>query len=588
MKKKTSLGIGDSMRSLTNLQEKVSRSNDFGTRLRSFLRAGGAPAAVCLILLLCLALSALALHASRSSAIIGQAHQRGHTLLQRSGRGGDRATQARVGSYYRRWQQLKLIAMPHREDLPKLQEHPQEKKSTDDGDASESGSATSGSLFKMKRIRSAADVFLGGSTPSLPSTFSSSSSSSFSPSSQSSSSFSPQSSTPPSSSSSQLPPPAWSLPTPYPISTHWAVITSIFEPSELIHQLADLPGWCTVVVGDLKGPETYKGFEGKCLVYLTPAMQESLPYRSLKYVKWNHFSRKNIGFIFAMHHGASVIYDTDDDNMLKRSELLQEWTSAKGRVPASFVLSRSGAGLINPYPMFLNESLHYVYPRGFPLDSVKDVTTRTEHPRSSNMDDGEKKHECSTVAIVQSLADVDPDVDAISRLAVPNVPFNFSEARAPKALVLDRRAFSPWNAQATLFFKEAFPLLLLPSSVHGRVSDIWRSYFALHVMLDSPDMCMAFSTPWVYQQRNAHTYLADFNSEIPLYQRATELVRHLAEPKRGRLLDLYADMYEYGIIEEEDIRLAEAWEQDLADVAKVVSKRHRLPQQMNALSKELQ
>ena len=155
------------MRSLTNLQEKVSRSNDFGTRLRSFLRAGGAPAAVCLILLLCLALSALALHASRSSAIIGQAHQRGHKLLQRSGRGGDRATQARVGSYYRRWQQLKLIAMPHREDLPKLQEHPQEKKSTDDGDASESGSATSGSLFKMKRIRSAADVFLGGSTPSL-------------------------------------------------------------------------------------------------------------------------------------------------------------------------------------------------------------------------------------------------------------------------------------------------------------------------------------------------------------------------------------------------------------------------------------
>lgn len=359
------------------------------------------------------------------------------------------------------------------------------------------------------------------------------------------------------------------------MNTHWAVITSIFEPSELIHQLADLPGWCTVVVSDLKGPKEYKGFEGKCLVYLTPAMQESLPYRSLKYVKWNHFSRKNIGYIFAMHHGASVIYDTDDDNMLKRPELLQEWTSATGRVPASFVLSRSGAGLINPYPMFLNESLHYVYPRGFPLDSVKDVKTRTEHSRGIVADGhgASKKHECSTVAIVQSLADVDPDVDAISRLAVPNVPFNFTEARPPKALVLDRRAFSPWNAQATLFFKDAFSLLLLPSSVHGRVSDIWRSYFALHVMLDSPDMCMAFSTPWVYQQRNAHTYLADFNSEIPLYQRATELVRHLAEPKRGRLLDLYADMYEYGIIEEEDIRLAEAWEQDLADVADVVSKR---------------
>lgn len=29
---------------------------------------------------------------------------------------------------------------------------------------------------------------------------------------------------------------------------------------------------------------------------------------------------------------------------------------------------------------------------------------------------------------------------------------------------------------------------------------------------------VAFSRPWVDQYRNAHNYLADFNSELPLYQ----------------------------------------------------------------------
>ena len=534
--------IIDASRMPPSTKEGVNRSSGFRKYFRSSV--------IYLILFSCLIMTTFALRARLQ-------HQFMHQL---TAYGGGLARQASATVSYRRQQQKVALNTL----IQEFQKPPQEKKqSADDGESLDGGSATSGRLFTMKRINRTSKVVGSSASPSNHSSTTASSASaliSLSSSTSSSSSHSSASS---------------SAPTPYPINTHWAVITSIFEPSELIHQLVDLPGWCTVVVGDLKGPEMYNGFDGKCLVYLTPAMQESLPYLSLKFIKWNHFSRKNIGYIFAMHHGASVIYDTDDDNMLKRPDLLQAWTGAKGRVPASFMLSGSGTGLINPYPMFLNESLHYVYPRGFPLDSVKDMTTRVEHPRSSNMDGDEEKQECSKVAIVQSLTDVDPDVDAISRLAVPNVPFNFTEAHPPKALILNKLAFSPWNAQATLFFKEAFSLLLLPSSVHGRVSDIWRSYFALHVMLDSPDMCMAFSTPWVYQQRNAHTYLADFNSEIPLYQRATELVRHLAVPKRGRLLDLYADMYEYGIIEEDDVRLAEAWEQDLADVAKVVSKRQR-------------
>jgi STELLO glycosyltransferases len=339
----------------------------------------------------------------------------------------------------------------------------------------------------------------------------------------------------------------------FPKSSRWAVITSIFAPTELIHQLAGLEGWCVVVVGDLKGPREYKGFEDKCVVYLTPAMQKLLPYRTMRYVKWNHFSRKNIGFVFAMHHGAEVIYDTDDDNMLKRPTLLQEWSTSKGFPSNSMTISSSGSGVVNPYPLFLDQSLSHAYPRGFPLDFIKNKSSSIERSYTTGS---------CPIAIVQSLADVDPDVDAISRLAVPHVPFNFS-SEPLKALVLDKAAISPWNAQATLFFREAFPLLLLPSTVHGRVSDIWRSYFASHIMKGGSEMCIAFSTPWVYQQRNAHSYLADFQSEIPLYLRSTELTKYLLKPLHKTLESLYVDMYEHGILDEVDVRLAHAWIHDV-------------------------
>ena len=34
---------------------------------------------------------------------------------------------------------------------------------------------------------------------------------------------------------------------------HWAVLTSIFDPTETVRQLGEMAGWCVVVVGDKNG-----------------------------------------------------------------------------------------------------------------------------------------------------------------------------------------------------------------------------------------------------------------------------------------------------------------------------------------------
>jgi len=133
---------------------------------------------------------------------------------------------------------------------------------------------------------------------------------------------------------------------------------------------------------------------------------------------------------------------------------------------------------------------------------------------------------------------------------------------------LRKGTMMPYNAQATLHAHRALWSLLLPCTVHGRVTDIWRSYFAQRLLWDI-GLRIAFTTPWVTQYRNAHNYLADFNSEIPLYQQAGALVSALLEwqPRArsipGRLEELYILMYEMAILGHNDVLLVQAWISDM-------------------------
>ena len=71
----------------------------------------------------------------------------------------------------------------------------------------------------------------------------------------------------------------------------------------------------------------------------------------------------------------------------------------------------------------------------------------------------------------------------------------------------------PYNAQSTLHAHEGLWSLLLPCSVHGRVSDIWRSYIAQRLFWDV-GLSLAFVGAHVNQFRSPHNYLADFDAEV--------------------------------------------------------------------------
>lgn len=281
--------------------------------------------------------------------------------------------------------------------------------------------------------------------------------------------------------------------------TIWAVVTTISSPTSTIRQLQTLASrnlLCLVVIGDRKTPNNYT--MGANAIYLSPEQQDKLPYRTIRHLPWNHFGRKNVGYLYAIHHRAQQIYDTDDDNELSSGFI-------PTRSQTKFTTIATAHALTNLYPCFgskyaSSNNYEFSWPRGFPLESIKDPRTVTCTAMHST------KLEFESVGVIQSLADNDPDVDAIYRLTRP-LPVHFDDEG--NNIIIAEGSFMPYNAQATIHDLRAMWGLLLPITVHGRVSDIWRSYFTQRIMW-SAGLKLAMARPWVVQKRNAHNYLGDF------------------------------------------------------------------------------
>ena len=316
----------------------------------------------------------------------------------------------------------------------------------------------------------------------------------------------------------------------------WGVVTTIFPMSSSIR--VALSKMCVVVVADLKTPPYNSSSD--CLVFLSVADQKNLPYNIVELLPLNHFGRKNIGYLYAIHHGAERIYDFDDDNEITKFGVLERFLS--DAFMTREMVSITQTAIINPYNFFSSTG---VWARGFPLHLVKQSRNPTYYQSPVP----------ETVCAIQSLADAEPDVDAVWRMVGEPYPLTFGANE--KLLAVPPSSMAPFNAQATMWLRKGFSGLLLPITVHGRVSDIWRSYFLMR------GCTVLFSEAWVTQTRNAHDYLADFQSEQPLYLQSEAIATHLLQTRYTDLTSTYIAMWEHNIIQHEDVKLAMAWSYDM-------------------------
>lgn len=323
------------------------------------------------------------------------------------------------------------------------------------------------------------------------------------------------------------------------------VITSIFQPTESVIAFAAKGGFEAIVVGDRKTPANWHCDK---VQYLSMEEQE-LSRRALsKVLPYNHYCRKMLGYITAAENGADLIVDTDDDNIPK-----DNWTFPSFEGNFEFIPGEKG--FVNIYQLYTTQP---IWPRGLPLHLIS---------TDFNLGDLLETKGCK-VGIWQGLADEDPDVDAIYRLT-SDTPCYFKQ-REP--VVLGKGTISPFNSQNTLFRKELFTLLYLPTYVTFRFTDILRGLVAQPIMW-LYGYHLGFTDATVVQKRNPHDYMKDFISEIPMYQHADKVVDIVSAAISGKnsiednLLNAYRSLLTEKIVCEKEMITLEAWLSDLANAS---------------------
>lgn len=315
----------------------------------------------------------------------------------------------------------------------------------------------------------------------------------------------------------------------------YTVITTINQPTAAVRAHAALAERRLLVVGDRKTPSDWRYAGVEFIPY-----QEHGAYKLGEKLPFDHYCRKMIGYLRAMETGAEIIIDTDDDNPPYTGQAFPPFEG-------EFNATAEDLGFFNAYGYY---SKQRIWPRGFPLRFLaeqKNSEATTERRKAA-------------VRIWQGLADRDPDVDAIFRLLFPG-EYVF-EKKGP--LVLAPGTCCPFNSQNTAFHKDAFPLLYLPAQVSFRFTDILRSYVAQPILW-AAGFALGFTEASVYQERNAHDLLRDFEDEIPVYllsEKALEAVAGAVSAGRAiadNLARAYQALYEMKIVPKSELELLDIW-----------------------------
>jgi hypothetical protein len=316
-------------------------------------------------------------------------------------------------------------------------------------------------------------------------------------------------------------------------------ITTINPPTDAIRNFSAKSGWQTIVAGDRKTPADW---QCRDVIYLSPEAQAERFPSLCERLPIDHYCRKLTAYLYAIQAGAECIFDTDDDNIPKQDWLVLPFDG-------TYDATDGNLGWINVYRSFTEQR---IWPRGFPLQLLSD-------PAAVLAVDATKEA-AARVGIWQSLADGDPDVDAIYRL-IDHRPCYFQK-RAPIALAAG--TMCPFNSQATAFRREMFPLLYLPATVTFRFTDILRGIVAQPIMW-AAGYLLGFTQATVVQDRNQHDLLHDFRDEIPCYLRTVEAMhtaRAVVSSARSladNLVIVYERLTDVGIVKPEELSLLDAW-----------------------------
>jgi hypothetical protein len=224
-------------------------------------------------------------------------------------------------------------------------------------------------------------------------------------------------------------------------------------------------------------------------------LQDQEKWACSKLIPMRCVERRNLAILEAVAWGADVLVSWDNDNVpidaayFSAFEMLfdPEW-------PAGHTLKASSpTGWFDPGCLLMPQTKH----RGFPIG------VKSEPVFEPVID--------AKIGVAQGLCLGDPDIDAVTRIALSPTIHSVSElGRA--GIVVDPACKTVYNTQNTAFIRELAPAMFQPPGV-GRYSDIYASLITQRVMRER-GLHVHFGQPFIWQQRNKHNLIGDLRQEI--------------------------------------------------------------------------
>ncbi|CAM6120954.1 unnamed protein product [Calypogeia fissa] len=337
----------------------------------------------------------------------------------------------------------------------------------------------------------------------------------------------------------------------------WIVLTVSGPPTPEVEAFSNLKGWQVLAVGTADAPADWRVAN---VVFLSFDLQAELPYRINQFLPRNSYIRKNVGYLFAIQHGAKKIYDADENASLFKEKLedVFDVELLGSQAPVLQYRYFDTRKVVNPFVHFGQRS---VWPRGLPLEAVSEISPEVMYAQVTR----------GKQYIQQSLANGLPDVDSVfyytRKSQVAPLDLTFDSFAPP--VMLPQGLMAPINALNTLFHATSFWALLLPVTVETKTSDIIRGYVGQRLLWEVGGMLGVYP-PMI--SRKDTLQAPPFEEEKDLHAKVQPLISYLLKWRSHKpslfekILHLSYSLAEAGFLDGQDVELTAAWLQDLVSV----------------------
>ena len=344
-------------------------------------------------------------------------------------------------------------------------------------------------------------------------------------------------------------------------SDKWIVLLTFNPPTSTIDYLAkNLFDWKVIVIGDEKTNDKHwnKYNNSAVIIYLSLKEQRHLAYKSLRYISKSSNSRKNIGYLFAIQHGAKEIYEIDDDIIITNLNNINV-TYNRAKYSRISIGINNSSKMINPYAYF---GISDIWPRGFILNDIA-------------YDNNEFFNYAFTQIklkplIYQGLINGEPDTDSI-----------FIQTRKKKKAPIDilftdndpllyiPGNYVPINSKNTKYLYEIFPSLPIFSSLNNQINDIFRGYIMQAYAWKNKGgvIFLPFNT---YKNGNLNKNNINIIKEKKLYLETQQFLNILKDitneesnPKKF-LVNIIKKLVKYKILKNNDLKIYLAFIEDIS------------------------